>query len=1005
MHVPRKSIPIRKLSSFLNRCASLFSAIFLVFCGVSQQAWASTAATTTTLAVTSAANMVTTISAGSVITLTAIVIVGGAPVTSGQVNFCDATAKYCTDIHLLGNAQLTNNGTATLKIIPSLGTHSYDAVFVGTTDNAASASTTLALEVTAAQSGMEPLATTSTIAESGVPGNYTLTATVAGNESLGPTGTVAFLNTSNTNSVLGTAVLIPVTAGTGFVNSSNPGTSNNSRLVVSADFNLDGVPDLAVLGDTITVLLGKGDGTFTVAPGAAISAGLTAAIAVGDFNGDGIPDLILTASIDDVPGTVLLGNGDGTFRSAQALSMGNNSDSVAVGDFNGDGNLDLAITSICPFGGIPNSIYIFLGKGDGTFSQAASLLPGTNPVFIAVGDFNGDGKTDLAVANNGSNTLTILLGNGDGTFSAAASPATGTNPTSLVVADFNTDGKPDLAVTNSGSNTVTVLLGNGDGTFTTAASPATGTSPRSIAVADFNADGKPDLAVTNFGSNTVTVLLGNGDGTFTTAANPATGNGPVSIVTANFNGDNKVDLAVANNISGTATVLLGGLKSSTATVNNIAPASAGTNLVDASYSGDNNFASSISSSVMLIGPSFTLSSTPVSISSPGASGTSTITVIPSNGFTGDVALSCAVLGSDVLGHATCQIATPVTVSGSVVTQTLTINTQPTDSSGQYVVAVTGVFAGITETTMVPFLVSPSATSPQFTIGSTPVSIPAPGASGTSTVTITPSNGFTGNVLLTCAVTGIPLGAAVSPSCSFSSAPGTTSEEVRILGTAAATATLNINTPPGISPGQYTVTVTGSCGDAVVIETTSIAVPVALPMPAFSLNSTPVSIPSPGASGTSTITITPSNGFTGMVTFTCTVTGDPMNPIDPPTCLPIPPVMIEATEAVTASVVINTTAATVTAFQSPRQLILKGGGGTPFAALLLLSLTIRRQRWKPFLTLLAFATIIGTVIGCGGATTGIVTATPTGTTTGNYIVTVTATSGATTANALVHITVN
>ena len=228
--------------------------------------------------------------------------------------------------------------------------------------------------------------------------------------------------------------------------------------------------------------------------------------------------------------------------------------SVAVGDFNGDGKPDLAVANYGSY-----YVTILLGNGDGTFTAGAYLYTGSNPYSVAVGDFNGDGKLDLAVANLGSDTVTILLGNGDGTFtSGAQSPATGYSPYSVAVGDFNGDGNLDLAVANEGSNNLTILLGNGDGTFTpTAQSPATGTYPWSVAVGDFNGDGKLDLAVANEGSDTVTILLGKGDGEFTPAASPATGSGPVSVSVGDFNGDGKLDLAVANYYSSTVTILLG----------------------------------------------------------------------------------------------------------------------------------------------------------------------------------------------------------------------------------------------------------------------------------------------------------------------------------------------------------------------------------------------------------------------------------------------------------------
>src|SRR2546428_14468 len=210
-----------------------------------------------------------------------------------------------------------------------------------------------------------------------------------------------------------------------------------------------------------------------------------------------------------------------SFTPAATFGVGTHPQSVAVGDFNGDGKPDLAVANAGS-----DTVSVLLGNGDGTFQAARTVAAGSGPVFLAVGDFNGDGKPDLAVADyvfaadyacfrcSRSTTYSVLLGNGDGTFSAARTLGVGSGPWSVAVGDFNRDGKLDLAVANFSSSTVSVLLGNGDGTFQAAQTVAAGTSPISVAVADFNGDGKPDLAVANYGSNTVSALLGNGDGTF-----------------------------------------------------------------------------------------------------------------------------------------------------------------------------------------------------------------------------------------------------------------------------------------------------------------------------------------------------------------------------------------------------------------------------------------------------------------------------------------------------------
>src|ERR1017187_10141474 len=318
------------------------------------------------------------------------------------------------------------------------------------------------------------------------------------------------------------------------------------------DFNGDGKPDLAVANESsnnVTVLLGNGSGGFTAASGSPFAAGANPySVAVGDFNGDGKPDLaVANYSSNNV--TVLLGNGSGGFTAASGNPQGGGLVlvSVAVGDFNGDGKPDLAVANDAD-----GNVTVLLGNGSGGFTAASGspFAAGANPFSVAVGDFNGDGKPDLAFANYSSNNVTVLLGNASGGFTpASGSPfAVGTGPASVAVGDFNGDGKPDLAVANF--NNVTVLLGNGSGGFTAAAgSPfAVGARPYSVAVADFNGDGNPDLAAANLDSDNVTVLLGNGSGGFTAASGSpfAVGTGPASVAVGDFNGDGKPDLAVAN---------------------------------------------------------------------------------------------------------------------------------------------------------------------------------------------------------------------------------------------------------------------------------------------------------------------------------------------------------------------------------------------------------------------------------------------------------------------------
>jgi hypothetical protein len=287
-------------------------------------------------------------------------------------------------------------------------------------------------------------------------------------------------------------------------------------------------------------------------------------IVAADFNHSGHQGLAL-ALINNAAAAILLGNGAGTFVSSSA-SFASTSDpttyALAVADFNADGNLDLAIANE-----IYGSGFVALGYGEGAFSTAGNLSITGFPNGIAVGDFNGDGKLDAIVAGGdgtsaglGSAGLAVSLGNGDGTFTPAnGSPISlGQNLYAIAVGDFNGDGKLDVAVTDSSANDVYILLGNGDGTFAPAITIAVGSDPEAIVPGDFNNDGKLDLAIANFKDNTVTLLVGNGDGTFAQASGspyPA-GKEPYQIVGADFNRDGKLDLAVANLMDGTVSILL-----------------------------------------------------------------------------------------------------------------------------------------------------------------------------------------------------------------------------------------------------------------------------------------------------------------------------------------------------------------------------------------------------------------------------------------------------------------
>jgi hypothetical protein len=216
---------------------------------------------------------------------------------------------------------------------------------------------------------------------------------------------------------------------------------------------------------------------------------------------------------------------------------------VAVGDFNGDGKLDLAV-------GGDITVSILLGDGTGNFTQGSTSPVGNDAQSVVVGDFNGDGKLDLAVTNYWVNWVAILLGDGTGNFTPFSNPGVGSFSTSVAVGDFNGDGKLDLAVLNQGDATVSILLGDGTGNFTLASSPGVSEGPTQVAVGDFNGDGNLDLAI---GGNPVSILLGDGKGNFTTESSTPVNGGLAAV--GDFNGDGNLDLAVFG--GGTVSILLG----------------------------------------------------------------------------------------------------------------------------------------------------------------------------------------------------------------------------------------------------------------------------------------------------------------------------------------------------------------------------------------------------------------------------------------------------------------
>jgi uncharacterized repeat protein (TIGR01451 family) len=287
---------------------------------------------------------------------------------------------------------------------------------------------------------------------------------------------------------------------------------------------------------TTTFVNGK-ELTATVPNSLVAAVGLGSVTVVSPAPGGG------TSDITYIPIAASLSNINFPSTPSSSVSVGSGPTGFVTGDFNGDGKIDLAVAN-----STDGTVSIFLGNGDGTFTAKPVVTAGAGANWLVAGDFNEDGKLDLAVANSGSDSVSILLGNGNGTFTLHASPATGSSPFAVAAGDFNADGHLDLAVTNSAANTVTILLGNGTGTFAAAASPAVGNTPQLLVVGDFNEDGKLDIAVANEVSSTVSMLLGNGNGTFQAQTTTAVGGSgfPIGLIPGDFNNDTHLDVAAVN---------------------------------------------------------------------------------------------------------------------------------------------------------------------------------------------------------------------------------------------------------------------------------------------------------------------------------------------------------------------------------------------------------------------------------------------------------------------------
>jgi hypothetical protein len=369
---------------------------------------------------------------------------------------------------------------------------------------------------------------------------------------------------------------------TGFVATKSISVGGTPSASAVADFNHDGIPDVAVADGLIvtgtsasgyqytnggvSVVLGAGNGNFhPVVHYPTI--GVAQFVCAADVNGDGNPDLIVASFVNDTSTPVgqvevLINKGNGTFAAPVVYTIpGAYPRAIYPGDFNGDGHIDLAVAVTTTATNISEGLAIYMNKGDGTFrlgQQSTNLYP------FGTADFNRDGKLDLIVGNftgQFSHSVSVLFGAGNGTFPRSGPVFTLASPISIVdvaIADFNEDGYPDVAVANGGA---TVLLGSADGTLRQAPRSPTLDNGVSVVAGDFNHDGHVDLAfLTGFEQTEVDVLLGHGDGTFAYrtiyGSDGANGYGPGGIRAADLNKDGYLDLVTINS-SGTVSPIYG----------------------------------------------------------------------------------------------------------------------------------------------------------------------------------------------------------------------------------------------------------------------------------------------------------------------------------------------------------------------------------------------------------------------------------------------------------------
>lgn len=604
------------MSPYFRRLVFL---IALVLVGYSQALSAQTA-TTTSLSLLSGSAPVTTVPAGTMITMSATVTGSAAPITGGTIYFCDSVNKNCA-ISPIATAHVIN-GAATFKTVLAIGSYSFTAMYVPIAGFGASTSSAVTLTVpSSAAPTFSPSPSMTATYSPYDGGNYSLFAPLAAPTAVAPTGTITVTDiTAGTQLSSHPVTNMYVAPNSLTLGAHLSGDSRGACTAVTGDFNGDGHPDIAIGSGcksadglnsptALQIMLGNGDGTFTAGP--AVPAAMTntnvTALAVGDFNNDGTLDLI--AADNQVSGTTstphlyLLANDGAAHFTATQIGQNCTASALMTSDLNRDGNLDFVASCITP----PNSnpyIYVFLSDGAGGFTPTnTNLWPSTggfegpdNPqTGFAIADFNNDGYPDLVSGSNFDVIVSLNTGTGKDFTQVVVSQSI--SPTdAFITGDFNGDGNADFMVYcslqgHAWSNGMNIFpfYGDGHGGFTSGNMGSTsgywpGLAGTAISVADFDHDGTPEMAysIGSPYSDGIYVTKGGVKAQFPQYLNVNNLAAPI----ADFNGDGIPDIAVAISASDGADIYTMTDAASAIGAFGVYVLGTGTHDIAVSYSGD-----------------------------------------------------------------------------------------------------------------------------------------------------------------------------------------------------------------------------------------------------------------------------------------------------------------------------------------------------------------------------------------------------------------------------------